>query len=125
MLSLKPPKVDELEPLRGLKFALRTLCIPVAVLTFPRETRAVVQRHRLRVDSAIMKAVDWAPCSMVMHRLGCSWRWLNPPSKRKPALCASTGSMVGWSPSAGIPALADHFLPDITIPFGMRCQKRC
>jgi hypothetical protein len=121
MLSLKPPKVEGLEPLRGLKFALRTLCIPVAVLTFPRETRAVVQRHRLRVDSAIMKAVDWAPCSMVMHQLGCSWRWLNPPSRRKPALCATTGR---WSPSARVPALADLLLPDVAISFETRGQKR-
>jgi DNA-binding NarL/FixJ family response regulator len=105
IVGLKSPKMDRLEPRRSLKSALRTPCVPVAVITSSHETQAVVRRRRLRVDSAIMKSADWALCSMVMHRLGFSWRWLNHPSRQKPALCASTGSMVRRS-SRGTPAVS-------------------
>jgi hypothetical protein len=94
ILGLEPPRMDRLEPRRGLKSALRTLCVHVAVITSSHAKQAVVRRRRLRVDSAIMKSADWAPCSMVMHRLGFSWLWLNHPSRHKPALCAQTESMV-------------------------------
>jgi hypothetical protein len=64
ILGLEVLKVDRLEQLRGLKSVLRTPCIPVAVIPSSGKKRAVVQRRRQRIDSAIMKSADWPTCSM-------------------------------------------------------------
>jgi hypothetical protein len=106
--------MDRLEPRRGLKSALPMPCVPVTVITSSHEKQAVVRRRRLRLESAIMKAVDWAPCFMVMRRLGCSWRSLNPPFRHKPALCTSTGSVVGRS-CRGTPT-AEGFYSMLILP---------
>jgi DNA-binding response OmpR family regulator len=56
---------------------LRTL--PVVVLTTSREGRDVVESYRLGVNSYIVKPVDFAQFTDVVHQLGLYWLVLNQP----------------------------------------------
>lgn len=82
LLDLKLPKVDGIEVLRRLRADPRTEMIPVVVLTSSREESDLLETYKLRVNSYIVKPVDFEQFSEVARQLGCYWVLLN----QRPAL---------------------------------------
>jgi two-component system response regulator len=79
LLDIKLPKVDGLEVLRRLRADRRTRTLPVVILTSSREERDIIQSYRLRVNSYIVKPVDFAQFTESVRELGMYWLLLNRP----------------------------------------------
>lgn len=79
LLDLKLPKVDGLEVLRRVRADERLQTLPVVVLTTSREERDVIESYRLGVNSYIVKPVDFAKFTEVVHQLELYWLVLNQP----------------------------------------------
>ena len=75
ILDLKPPKIDGLEVLRGIRAALQTPC---------RDT-GLLQGYGLGANSYVRKPVDFAEFVDAVRQLGLYWLLVNerPPVWRK------------------------------------------
>lgn len=81
LLDLKLPKVDGLTVLRRLKDDPRTRAIPVVVLTSSQEQSDIIEGYGLRVNSYIVKPVDFETFSKTVQNLGLYWLLLNHPPR--------------------------------------------
>jgi CheY-like chemotaxis protein len=77
LLDLKLPKVDGIEVLRRLKGDPRTCRIPVVVLTSSAEERDIARSYELRVNSYIVKPVEFESFAKAVADLGLYWFLLN------------------------------------------------
>ena len=81
LLDLKLPLIDGLEVLRRMKQEPRTRTIPVVVLTSSSEERDIVESYQLRVNSYIVKPVDFEQFTESARNLGMYWMLMNRPPK--------------------------------------------
>jgi two-component system response regulator len=88
LLDLKLPKVDGIEVLRQIRRDPRTRFVPVVVLTTSSEERDIVEAYKLRVNSYIVKPVDFDQFNDVAKYLGFYWLLLN----RQPATASRSSS---------------------------------
>src|SRR5688572_6072262 len=77
LLDKKLPLVDGLEVLRQIRADPRTSLIPVVMLTASAEDRDVIESYELRVNSYIVKPVDFEQFSETVRKLGCYWLLIN------------------------------------------------
>ncbi|HJU83833.1 MAG TPA: response regulator [Holophagaceae bacterium] len=77
LLDLKMPKVDGLEVLARLKSDERTSLIPVVMLTSSKEEQDIVASYRLRVNSYIVKPVDFTQFFEAVESAGLYWMVTN------------------------------------------------
>ncbi len=84
LLDLKLPKVDGLEVLRQIRADERTAALPVVILTSSNEERDLVQAYGLKVNSYLVKPVDFDQFGEIVAHLGLYWLVLNqlPPNRR-------------------------------------------
>ena len=84
LLDLKLPKVDGLEVLRRIRADERTAALPVVILTSSNEERDLVQAYGLKVNSYLVKPVDFDQFGEIVAHLGLYWLVLNqlPPNRR-------------------------------------------
>lgn len=84
LLDLKLPKVDGLEVLRRIRADERTSALPVVILTSSSEERDLVQAYGLKVNSYLVKPVDFSQFGDMVAHLGLYWLVLNqlPPCRR-------------------------------------------
>lgn len=77
ILDKKLPLVDGMEVLRQIRADPRTRMVPVVVLTSSAEESDIVEGYRLRVNSYIVKPVNFERFSDTIGRLGYYWMHLN------------------------------------------------
>jgi len=77
LLDKKLPLVDGMEVLRKIRADPRTKLVPVVMLTSSAEDRDVIESYRLRVNSYIIKPVDFEQFSETVRQLGCYWLRVN------------------------------------------------
>ena len=79
LLDLKLPKVDGLEVLKRIRSDERTESIPVVILTSSNEERDRIASYQLRVNSYIVKPVDFNDFARAVAEIGCYWVLMNKP----------------------------------------------
>ena len=77
LLDKKLPLVDGMEVLRQIRHHPRTHLVPVVMLTSSAEDRDVIESYQLRVNSYIVKPVDFEQFSETIRQLGCYWLRVN------------------------------------------------
>jgi two-component system response regulator len=77
LLDKKLPLVDGLEVLRQIRANPRTSMVPVVMLTAAAEDRDIIEGYQLRVNSYIVKPVDFEQFSETVCRLGYYWMVIN------------------------------------------------
>ena len=77
LLDKKLPLVDGMDVLRQIRADPRTRTIPVVMLTSSAEDRDVIESYRLRVNSYIVKPVNFEQFSETVWQLGCYWLRVN------------------------------------------------
>jgi two-component system response regulator len=77
LLDKKLPLVDGMEVLREIRTDPRTHLVPVVMLTSSAEERDVIESYELRVNSYIVKPVDFEQFSETVRQLGCYWLRVN------------------------------------------------
>jgi hypothetical protein len=81
LLDLKLPRVDGLEVLRRLREHPVSRELPVVVLTSSREDKDVETAYRYRVNSYIVKPVNFEMFMEVAAQIELYWCLLNQPPK--------------------------------------------
>lgn len=80
LLDLRLPRVDGLEVLRTVKSTSGIKRIPVVVLTTSAAEPDVSRAYELHANSYLVKPVDYAKFTRLMHQLGFYWlEWNHPP----------------------------------------------
>jgi two-component system response regulator len=77
LLDKKLPLVDGLEVLRQIRANPRTSMVPVVMLTAAAEDRDIIESYQLRVNSYIVKPVDFEQFSETVRQLGYYWMLIN------------------------------------------------
>ena len=77
LLDKKLPLVDGMEVLRDIRADPRTRLVPVVMLTSSAEERDVIESYQLRVNSYIVKPVDFEQFSETARQLGYYWLRVN------------------------------------------------
>ena len=73
LLDLRLPKVSGLDVLREIKTSNHLCTIPVVVLTTSTAERDVVSAYAQHANSYLVKPVDFAAFTRLMHDLGFYW----------------------------------------------------
>jgi CheY-like chemotaxis protein len=82
LLDLRIPKIDGLEVLRTIKSTAGLRQIPVVVLTTSASEPDVSRAYDLHANSYLVKPVDYAHFTRLMHQLGFYWlEWNHPPKE--------------------------------------------
>ena len=77
LLDLKLPKVDGLDVLRSLRADERTKTVPVVILTSSNEHRDRIRSYNLRVNSYIVKPVEFDKFADAVAEIGLYWVLMN------------------------------------------------
>jgi CheY-like chemotaxis protein len=81
LLDLRLPKVDGLEVLKTIKSTPDLQRIPVVVLTTSAAEPDVSRAYELHANSYLVKPIDYARFTRLMHQLGFYWlEWNHPPT---------------------------------------------
>jgi CheY-like chemotaxis protein len=73
LLDLRLPKVSGLDVLRAIKTSTDLRTLPVVILTTSTAERDVVSAYAQHVNSYLVKPVDFATFTRLMHDLGSYW----------------------------------------------------
>jgi len=73
LLDLRLPKLSGLEVLKAIRASRELHMVPVVVLTTSTAERDVICAYELHVNSYVVKPVDYAQFSQLMHALGLYW----------------------------------------------------
>jgi CheY-like chemotaxis protein len=73
LLDLRLPKVSGLDVLRAIKTSNDLRTLPVVILTTSTAERDVVSAYTQHVNSYLVKPVDFATFTRLMHDLGSYW----------------------------------------------------
>lgn len=73
LLDLRLPKIDGLEVLRQIKLVPSLQRIPVVILTTSAAEADVARAQDLHVNAYVVKPIDFAKFSDLMHHLGFFW----------------------------------------------------
>ncbi|RPJ75702.1 MAG: response regulator [Alphaproteobacteria bacterium] len=79
LLDLKLPKVDGLEILRIIKSDLRTMLIPVVILTSSKEECDIKLGYKLGANSFVVKPMDFDKFVSTIQALSRYWILINEP----------------------------------------------
>ena len=81
LLDINMPKVNGIEVLRKIRGDERTTTIPVVILTSSHEERDIFETYKLRVNSYIVKPVEYDKFTSAVAEIGLYWLLLNQPPK--------------------------------------------
>ncbi len=82
LLDLRLPRVDGLEVLRHIKQTDGLQHIPVVILTSSEDERDVARAYHHHANSYLVKPLDFASFSQMLHGLGFYWiAWNRAPVK--------------------------------------------
>jgi len=73
LLDLRLPKISGLDVLREIKTTTELRTIPVVILTTSTAERDVVRAYEQHANSYLVKPVDFAAFTQLMHDLGLYW----------------------------------------------------
>ena len=80
LLDLRLPKISGLDVLREIKTNTELRTIPVVILTTSTAERDVVSAYAQHANSYLVKPVDFATFTRLMHDLGLYWlQWNHLP----------------------------------------------
>jgi two-component system response regulator len=79
MLDLNLPKLRGLEVLRRIRSDVRTVLLPVIILTTSAEDSDVINSYGLGANSYVRKPVDFVQFSEAVLQFGLYWLQLNEP----------------------------------------------
>ena len=77
LLDLRLPKVDGLEVLRRIRADVRTMHIPIVVVTSSTQDSDIAEAYRLGANSFISKPVEFGAFSDAIAKLGFYWLVVN------------------------------------------------
>ncbi len=77
LLDKQLPLVNGMEVLRQIRGDSRTYLIPVVMFTSSPEERDIIESYQLRVNSYIVKPVDFEQFSETLRQLGNYWLRVN------------------------------------------------
>ena len=73
LLDLRLPKIDGLEVLKTIKSDQKLSIIPVVILTTSSAEADMVKAYELKVNSYLVKPVDFIQFSRLMETFGYYW----------------------------------------------------
>ena len=73
LLDLRLPKLSSLEVLKAIRASRELHTVPVVILTTSTAERDVVYAYEHHINSYLVKPVDYAWFSQVLHDLGFYW----------------------------------------------------
>jgi CheY-like chemotaxis protein len=79
LLDLKLPKVSGIKVLEAIRAHPRTQNLVVVVMTSSQEDKDLKACYNLRVNSYIVKPLDFAQFTEVARQMGLYWMMLNKP----------------------------------------------
>jgi CheY-like chemotaxis protein len=79
LLDLKLPKVDGMEVLTKVKGDVRTMHIPIVLMTSSKEEKDRISGYRLGVNSYLQKPVDFGDFRKMVKLAGLYWLVTNQP----------------------------------------------
>jgi CheY-like chemotaxis protein len=79
MLDLNLPRLRGLEVLRRIRSDVRTVLLPVIILTTSAEDTDVINSYGLGANSYVRKPVDFVDFSEAVQQFGLYWLQLNEP----------------------------------------------
>ena len=89
LLDLKMPKVSGIEVLRRIREDPRTRLAPVVALTSSREQRDLVACHDLRINSYVVKPVEYEQFCLAIETIVAYWLEVNQPPPPGPHRAAA------------------------------------
>jgi len=82
LLDINMPKVNGIDVLRQIRADVRTMMIPVVIMTSSREDRDILESYKLGANSFIVKPVDFDKFTEAVAEVGLYWLLLNQPPKK-------------------------------------------
>jgi len=79
LLDLKLPKLNGLEVLKIIKEDVRTIHIPIVIVTSSSEEPDIIEAYQLGANSYVVKPVDFTQFTTAMTNLGLYWLLINKP----------------------------------------------
>lgn len=80
LLDLKLPKINGLEVLRQVKSDDKLKCLPVVILTSPKEDQDIVEGYKRGANSYIVKLVNVYRFIDVIKLIGSYWAVVSEPA---------------------------------------------
>jgi len=77
LLDIKMPKIDGIEVLRRIRMDETIAAMPVVVLTSSKQESDIVESYKLKVNSYIVKPVDFHQFVKCIKELGMYWAVVN------------------------------------------------
>lgn len=80
LLDLKLPKIDGFGVLKKIKSDVKTVSIPIVMMTSSKEQKDILSSYQLGVNSYVVKPLNFSKFTEAMGKIGSYWLEVNQVS---------------------------------------------